>query len=83
MQPIYKIIELLAFAALIILFAINGAYMLISPRAWLRSRWLANKNIGFREKYRDPGNHAELRILGAIFLGGIVWMGYNVLFGRR
>jgi uncharacterized protein YjeT (DUF2065 family) len=61
---------------------INGAYMLISPRAWLRhSSWFPSAP-SFRERYADGRGLAELRYAGAGLLFFIGWVIYKSLFAR-
>jgi hypothetical protein len=68
-----------------LVFVINGAFMLFSPRAYFRlPDWLAPKSSHITEKRYGSGWGAiELRICGAAFLGTIVWVVYDGFLKSR
>ena len=71
----------LMLATLAITLVINGAFMLISPRAWLRlPSWFPSAGLSFRERYADGRGLIELRFVGAALLAFIGWVIYESLF---
>ena len=68
-------------ATFAITLVINGAFMFISPRAWLRlPDWFPSAGPSFRERYADGRGLIELRFMGAALLAFIGWMTYESLF---
>jgi uncharacterized protein YjeT (DUF2065 family) len=64
--------------AIAVTFIVNGACMLISPRAWLRlPQWLPTAGTAFRERYGTEKALIGIRMTGAIFLAGITWVVYD------
>jgi hypothetical protein len=67
-----------------LLVTINAAYMVISPRAWFRLPDFLRLNGSLSEKKYAEGLGADaVRLLGAIFLTGIGWVLYDLLFRNR
>jgi hypothetical protein len=56
----------------------NGAFMLISPRAWLRlPAWFPSAGTSFRERYGSEKALIGIRMTGAAFLVAIAWVVYD------
>lgn len=65
-------------AAFVVMFIVNGVYMLIFPRAWLRlPEWFPTAGTAFRERYGTEKAFIGIRMTGAIFLAGIAWVVYD------
>jgi hypothetical protein len=66
-----------------LLLVINGAFMLISPRAWFKlPDWLGSRAALAPEKYSSGWGAVELRLTGAVFLGVVIWVIYDNFFSR-
>ena len=64
--------------------AINGAFMLVSPRAWYRlPSWLRAQGTLSEAEYGSGWGAVQLRIVGAAILAAIAWAVYSLLTGRR
>lgn len=78
--------ELLWFMAgtVLIVFFVNGIYMVISPRAWFElPRWLRLQGyMVTRDRYVDGWGGIQSRILGLIILVTIVWIVGSMFAGR-
>jgi len=62
-------------------FFINGCFMLISPRTWFRlPAWFAARGTLNEAKYGVGPGSAQVRILGAVFVGFPVWCLMDLLF---
>ena len=60
----------------------NGFLMLVYPQLWFKwSRRLGVQGAMTEERYSSRGA-IEVRALGAVFLGGIVWVIYDMLFSH-
>jgi hypothetical protein len=61
----------------------NGTVMLVSPKAWFALPFWIRATGGLREeKYASGGGAVQVRIVGAIFLGGIGWVLYDSFFAH-
>lgn len=59
--------------------AVNGAFMLFSPRAWFRlPGWIRMQGSLTERKYATGSGAVELRLAGAAFLAGIAWVIYSL-----
>ena len=59
---------------------INACVMIWSPEAWFKlPRWLRLQGVLTIEQYGRGWGAAQLRILGAIILFTIFWVGYDLL----
>jgi hypothetical protein len=55
--------------------ALNGAFMLLSPRRWFDlPEWLSAKGTLTRERYSKGAGALQIRILGAGLLGTMLWI---------
>jgi hypothetical protein len=60
--------------------AMNGAFMLVSPRAWFRlPRWLGVHGQLAARDYASGGGALVVRLLGGICLAIIAWVLYDML----
>ncbi len=60
----------------------NGLMMLISPRAWFGLPWWIRASGGLsRDKYGSGWGAIQIRLLGAILLGMVVWFIYDAFAG--
>jgi hypothetical protein len=60
----------------------NAFLMLVYPPAWFRwSRRLGIQGNLTEKKYSGRGA-IEVRVLGAVFLGGFAWVIYDMLFSH-
>jgi hypothetical protein len=59
---------------------INGAFMLVSPRAWFRlPGWLKRQGSLTEDKYARGWRAIQLRLTGAMILAAIAWVLYDML----
>jgi hypothetical protein len=73
-----KILGGIFLAAFVVMFVVNGVYMLIFPRAWLRlPAWFPTAGTAFRERYGTEKALLGIRMTGAIFLAGIALVVYD------
>jgi hypothetical protein len=62
---------------------VNASFMLLSPKAWFRlPAWILLRGTLTEKKYGAGWGGIQVRILGAILLGTVVWMVYGS-FTRR
>jgi RHS repeat-associated protein len=67
-----------------VIMLINGAFMLVSPRAWFRlPRWLGKHGSMTEEKYSTGWGALDVRLGGAITLAVIAWILYESLLKGR
>lgn len=72
------------FAGTLLLTGINGAYMLISPRAWYRlPRWLRASGTLTEERYGSGWGAIQVRIAGAMCLAVSAFILYAAFFRHR
>jgi hypothetical protein len=58
----------------------NGAFMLVSPRAWFRLPfWLRLTGTLSEDNYATGAGAIEVRLTGAAVLGFIGWVLYDIL----
>jgi hypothetical protein len=71
-------------AVLIMVAAVNAAFMLVSPKAWFRlpSWLLLNGSLTAREYGSGPPAFG-IRITGGMLLAGILWVLYDSLLRPR
>jgi hypothetical protein len=63
---------------------VNGAYMLISPRAWFQlPRWILKAGHLTEDKYSKGFGAIQVRLTGAMYLGFIGWVIYLSVLGGR
>jgi hypothetical protein len=71
------------FAILLVYMCINALYMLIAPRAWFRlPSWFRAQGSLPTEHYSTGWGILQLRLAGAVILGGAVWVIYSVFLSR-
>lgn len=72
-------------AALIgLLMLINASFMLVSPRAWFRlPSWLRAQGTMTEEKYGKGWGAVQVHIAGALMIGVLVWVLYDMFFGSH
>ena len=62
-----------------VLTLINGTVMLLSPRRFFAlPRWLRAQGTLTESRYSSGFGALQLRLLGAILVGGIVWLLFHV-----
>lgn len=53
----------------------NGVFMLVSPQAWFRlPPWLCAKGTLTEEKYSRGWGAVEIRVVGAVLVGVLIWV---------
>lgn len=67
-------------AFVVIVMTVNGAFMLVSPRAWFRlPGWLRAQGTLTQDRYGVGWGAIQLRIAGGLILGSIAWVAYAML----
>jgi len=62
---------------------VNASLMLVSPRLWFKlAMWSGTQGVFTEEKHSSGRGAVDVRMLGAIFLGGFVWVVYDAWFSR-
>lgn len=70
----WRIVGLCGVAALVVVLALNGAFMLVSPRAWFRlPKWVGLHGSLTEARYAKGWGAIQTRLTGAIVLAVIVW----------
>ena len=64
---------------------VNALFMLLSPRAWFRlPNWFPARSSSVTEaKYGGGWGAIQVRLGGALMLGLIVWVLYDMFLRRR
>ena len=63
-----------------VLMAVNGAFMLISPRAYFRlPEWFAFRGSLTKERYSTGWGAFQLRVCGGVMLGTLLWVIFDIL----
>jgi len=72
------------FAVLVVLLmAINAAFMLASPRSWFRlPAWLRAQGSLTEDKYATGWGAVQVRVTGAVILASIAWVLYDMFLSR-
>ena len=66
-----------------LLITINAAFMLASPRTWFRlPGWLRAQGSLAAEKYATGWGAIQVRLTGAVVLGAIAWVLYDMLLRK-
>jgi hypothetical protein len=77
-----RMVGLLCFIIAVIAIGANGLIMLISPRVWFNLPFWIRASGGLsKEKYGSGWGAIQIRLLGAIFLGIVLWFLYSSLSG--
>jgi hypothetical protein len=72
------------FVIFILVFFLIAVVMLISPNLWFRMpSWLRFSGSLSAKRYASGWGAVQVRITGAILLGGLVWMVYSMLSRRH
>ena len=72
------------FVAVVIFVMINGSYMLISPRAWFAlPGWLCANGTLTETKYGNGTGALQVRVLGGILLGVLLYCAYDSILALR
>lgn len=67
-----------------LLMLINALFMLASPRAWFRlPSWLRANGPMTEEKYGSGWGAIQVQLAGAIMIGVLVWVIYDMFFSHR
>jgi len=68
-----------------VMLAVNGVFMLISPKAWLRlPKWVRAAPKSMTEaKYGSGLGAFQIRMAGGIWLGAIIWFLYDFFLRVR
>ncbi len=71
-------------AVIVVVIAVNAAFMLISPRAWFRlPEWFPGRGSMTEHKYGSGWGAVETRIAGGMMLTAILWVLYDALLIPR
>jgi hypothetical protein len=66
-----------------VVMTINAAFMLVSPRSWFRlPTWLRAQGSLIEDKYASGWGAIQVRATGALILGAIAWVLYDMLLKR-
>jgi hypothetical protein len=69
-----------AFILTATIMVVNSAYMLISPTAWFGlPKWLRLQGVLTLDRYGHRWGAMQVRILGAIIIVTIIWIGTRLL----
>ena len=69
-----------ALAIMMTIMIVNGLYMLVSPTAWFAlPGWLRLNGVMSAKKYGTGWGAIQVRVLGGIVLGTILWMAFSLL----
>ncbi len=80
----FHILGWFAVAVVAVFLAVNGVFMLASPRAWFRlPGGLLAKGSLTEKKYATGWGAVQVRVTGAIFLAMIAWVVYDSLLRPR
>jgi hypothetical protein len=64
---------------LALVFLVNAAFMLASPRAWFQlPAWLRMTGSLSERQYATGWGAIEVRLLGAVIVAVIVWVVYDI-----
>jgi hypothetical protein len=64
--------------------AVNGLFMLASPRAWFRlPDWLPGTGSMTEEKYGSGFGAIQTRVAGGLLLAIVLWVLYDALLSPR
>jgi len=64
--------------------AINAVFMLVSPRAWFRlPGWVAARGSLTKERYAARWGAVQIRITGAVMIGTILWVIYDMFLSGK
>jgi hypothetical protein len=65
---------------MITIMVVNASLMLVSPRIWFGlPGWMRLQGVLTRERYGSGFGALQLRLLGAIILGTIIWVAVRLL----
>jgi hypothetical protein len=78
---VLRVIDIAIVVIIAGLFVFHGALMLVSPKAWLALPYWIRGN-GREEEYGSGWGAVQVRIIGALFLGGIGWVLYDFFFAH-
>lgn len=79
-----QILGWLTVAAVGVVLVVNGLFMVLSPRAWSRlPSWIPGRGSLTEKRYGSGFGAIQVRIVGALFLGVIVWVLYDSLLRPR
>ena len=79
-----RILGWLVLAVIGVGFVVNGLFMLLSPRAWFRlPDWISGRGSLAEKRYGSGWGAIQVRLLGAIFIGVVVWVLYDSLLRPR
>jgi hypothetical protein len=63
-----------------VVLSVNALFMLVSPKAWFRMpHWISAKGGLTEQKYASGWGGTQIRLMGATWLGFIVWLLYHSL----
>jgi hypothetical protein len=74
----------LTVAAVGVLLAVNGLFMVLSPRAWFQlPSWIPGRGSLTEKRYGSGLGAIQVRMVGAVSLGVIVWVLHDSLLRPR
>jgi hypothetical protein len=77
-----RLLAFLCFVSAMVGIGVNGLIMLISPRIWFKMPfWIRASGSLSKEKYGSGWCAVQIRLLGAIFLGLVIWFVYGAFSG--
>lgn len=79
-----QILGWLTVAVVGVALVVNGLFMVLSPRAWFRlPSWFPGPGSLTEKRYGSGLGAIQVRMVGALFLGVIVWVLYASLLRPR
>jgi hypothetical protein len=68
------------FALVVLMVLVNSFYMIFSPASWFAlPSWLRLQGVLTIERYGKGWGAIQIRVLGAIILATICWVGFDML----
>jgi hypothetical protein len=82
--PMLHFLSWIGIAVIVVVIAVNAAFMFISPRAWFRlPEWFPGRGSMTEHKYGSGWGAVETRIAGGMMLAAILWVLYDALLRPR
>jgi hypothetical protein len=81
-------VEMLIFGRIVaallgLVMLVNASFMLVSPRAWFNlPSWLRASGALTKEKYSTGFRAVQVRVTGALMIGIVCWVIYDMFLSR-